>query len=232
MSPSFTCWARLVTMFPCPQDQVGGQVWGASVDFCLDLCFAFQHDQPHLPPLSCCSGTYLALIISDVALYQILCCERWDLFHFFYLENQWSYQSKISGCFFFLFWHNLCLVKLCSILDHFCNSLVKLPFPPNHIPELCTRSAQQPQCCSSSSALLPTWPQITPVRVTFLISFHVLGQKIVTFLLITNYIHWWDLIPLWLSCISCLHCLLCQSPLHMQVISSYIYIYISLYLYL
>lgn len=48
----------------------------ASVNFFLDLCFVFQHDQPNLSPLSCCSGTYLALIISHMALYQILCCER------------------------------------------------------------------------------------------------------------------------------------------------------------
>lgn len=118
MPPSFTCWANFGTRFPCPQGQVGGQFWEASIGFCLDLCFVFQHDHPHLPPLFCCSGTYLAFIISHVALYQILYCERRDLFHFFYLENQWSYQSKIPA---FFFWHNLCLVKLCSILDHFCS---------------------------------------------------------------------------------------------------------------
>lgn len=96
-------------------------------------------------------------------------------------------DTRVVFCCFF-FWPNLCLVKLCSILDHFRNSLVKLPFPPNHVLSFAlSRSAQQPQCCHSSSALLSTRPQITPVRVTFLIPFHVLGQKtVIIFLLITN----------------------------------------------
>lgn len=146
-----------------------------------------------------CLSAWPAQSLSLVLLFRYLSCLNnfphgtlsntllWEMRSISFLLSRKSMILSKQDTSGFFFWPNLCLVKLCSILDHFCNSLVKLPFPPNHVLSFApSGSAQQPQCCRSSSALLSTWPQITPVRVTFLIPFHVLGQKIVVYFFINH----------------------------------------------
>jgi len=81
-------------------------------------------------------------------------------------------------------WRNLHLVKLCSISDHFFNYFsgyyfFKTVSQALHLADQCSSLdglALAPHRC----ATMAMWLQTIPTRATFLIPFHILGQKKVT----------------------------------------------------
>lgn len=142
-----------------------------------------------------------------MAPYQIFYCKRWDLLHFFYRENQWSYQSKISGSSgtIYVRWS---YVAFWAILQLF----LWLLFLQNHIQSfMCGISAQRPHGHSCEMGTSPVGP---PPSYPFVRSdkkkHHMKPFKQTNkILLITDHFIWLGLIQLRLSRNSSLPHLLC-----------------------